>query len=137
VLLSFAQFERELIGERVRDKIAASKRKGLWVGGPVPLGYAAVDKKVVVVVAEAKAVRTIFERYLALGSVRALADDLIGRGIRSKLRKLSNGRTIGGGTFGVGALVLPSGNDGLILAQPMSGFASMVQRKGLAMVRLK
>jgi hypothetical protein len=54
--------------------------------------------------AEAKAVRTIFERYLALGSVRALADDLIGRGIRSKLRKLSNGRTIGGGTFGVGAL---------------------------------
>ena len=104
VLLSFAQFERELIGERVRDKIAASKRKGLWVGGPVPLGYAAVDKKVVVVKAEAKAVRTIFERYLALGSVRALADDLIGRGIRSKLRKLSNGRTIGGGTFGVGAL---------------------------------
>jgi site-specific DNA recombinase len=104
VLLSFAQFERELIGERVRDKIAASKRKGLWVGGPVPLGYAAVDKKVVVVMAEAKAVRTIFERYLALGSVRALADDLMGRGIRSKLRKLSNGRTIGGGTFGVGAL---------------------------------
>ena len=79
VLLSFAQFERELIGERVRDKIAASKRKGIWVGGPVPLGYAAVDKKIVVVPAEAKAVRTIFERYLALGSVRALADDLIGR----------------------------------------------------------
>ena len=64
VLLSFAQFERELIGERVRDKIAASKRKGLWVGGPVPLGYAAVDKKIVVVPAEAEAVRTIFERYL-------------------------------------------------------------------------
>jgi hypothetical protein len=63
-----------------------------------------VDKKVVVVMAEAKAVRTIFERYLALGSVRALADDLIGQGIRSKLRKLSNGRTIGGRTFGVGAL---------------------------------
>jgi site-specific DNA recombinase len=62
VLLSFAQFERELIGERVRDKIAASKRKGLWVGGPVPLGYAAVDKKILVVPAEAAAVRTIFER---------------------------------------------------------------------------
>ena len=76
VLLSFAQFERELIGERVRDKIAASKRKGIWVGGPVPLGYAAVDKKIVVVPAEAEAVRTIFERYLELGSVRALADDL-------------------------------------------------------------
>ena len=62
VLLSFAQFERELIGERVRDKIAASKRKGIWVGGPVPLGYAAVAKKIVVVAAEAEAeaVRTIF-----------------------------------------------------------------------------
>ena len=71
VLLSFAQFERELIGERVRDKIAASKRKGIWVGGPVPLGYAAVDKKIVVVPAEAEAVRTIFARYLELGSVRA------------------------------------------------------------------
>src|SRR2546430_12839226 len=65
VLLSFAQFERELIGERVRDKIAASKRKGLWVGGPVPLGYAAMDKKIVVVAAEAAAVRTNFSRYLA------------------------------------------------------------------------
>jgi DNA invertase Pin-like site-specific DNA recombinase len=104
VLLSFAQFERELIGERVRDKIAASKRKGLWVGGPVPLGYAAVDKKIVVVAAEAAAVRTIFARYLELGSVRALAEDLDRRGIRSKPRRLSNGRTIGGGRFGVGAL---------------------------------
>src|SRR5262249_29237667 len=104
VLLSFAQFERELIGERVRDKIAASKRKGLWVGGPVPLGYAAVDKKIVVVAAEAAAVRTIFARYLELGSVRALAQDLDRRGIRSKPRRLSNGRTIGGGCFGVGAL---------------------------------
>jgi site-specific DNA recombinase len=104
VLLSFAQFERELIGERVRDKIAASKRKGIWVGGPVPLGYAAVDKKIVVVPAEAEAVRTIFARYLALGSVRALADDLDCRGIRSKPRRLSDGRTIGGGCFGVGAL---------------------------------
>src|SRR5919197_4735145 len=97
VLLSFAQFERELIGERVRDKIAASKRKGLWVGGPVPLGYAAVDKKIVVVPAEAEAVRVIFARYLPLGSVRALAEDLDRRGIRSKPRRLSNGRTIGGG----------------------------------------
>src|SRR5499433_3678177 len=104
VLLSFAQFERELIGERVRDKIAASKRKGLWVGGPVPLGYAAVDKKIVVVAVEAEAVRTIFARYLELGSVRALAEDLDRRGIRSKPRRLSNGRTIGGGRFGVGAL---------------------------------
>ena len=104
VLLSFAQFERELIGERVRDKIAASKRKGIWVGGPVPFGYAAVDKKIVVVPAEAKAVRTIFERYLELGSIRTLTDDLAYRGIRSKPRQLSNGRVIGGGAFGVGAL---------------------------------
>ena len=104
VLLSFAQFERELIGERVRDKIAASKRKGLWVGGPVPVGYAAVDKKILVVAAEAETVRTIFARYLELGSVRALAQDLDRRGIRSKPRRLSNGRTIGGGRFGVGAL---------------------------------
>jgi site-specific DNA recombinase len=104
ILLSFAQFEREVIGERVRDKIAASKRKGIWVGGPVPLGYAAVDKKIVVVAAEAEAVRTIFSGYLQLGSVRALADDLDRQGIRSKLRKLSTGRTIGGGRFGVGAL---------------------------------
>jgi hypothetical protein len=72
-----------------RDKIAASKRKGLWVGGPVPLGYAAVNKKIVVVPAQAEAVRTIFARYLALGSVRALADDLDRRGIRSKPRRLS------------------------------------------------
>jgi site-specific DNA recombinase len=104
VLLSFAQFERELIGERVRDKIAASKRKGLWVGGPVPLGYAAVEKKIEVVSAEVEAVRTIFERYLELGSIRMLVDDLDHRNIRSKRRQLSNGRLIGGGAFGVGAL---------------------------------
>jgi site-specific DNA recombinase len=104
VLLSFAQFERELIGERVRDKIAASKRKGLWVGGPVPLGYAVADKRITVVPEEAEAVRTIFERYLELGSIRMLADDLHQRGIRSKPRQLSTGRSIGGGRLGVGAL---------------------------------
>jgi site-specific DNA recombinase len=104
VLLSFAQFERELIGERVRDKIAASKRKGIWVGGPVPLGYAAVNKKIVVVPAEAEAVRTIFARYLELGSVRALAEDVDRRGIRSKPRRLADGGVIGGGRLGVGAL---------------------------------
>jgi hypothetical protein len=88
----------------VRDKIAASKRKGLWVGGPVPLGYAAVDKKIVVVPAEAEAVRTIFARYLALGSIRALAEELDRQGIRSRRRQLSSGRSIGGGRLGVGAL---------------------------------
>jgi site-specific DNA recombinase len=104
ILLSFAQFEREVIGERVRDKIAASKRKGIWVGGPVPLGYAAVNKQVVTVAAEAETVRTIFARYLELGSVRALTEDLDRRGIRSKPRLRTNGRTVGGVRFGVGAL---------------------------------
>src|SRR5260221_12753893 len=104
VLLSFAQFERELIGERVRDKIAASKRKGIWVGGPVPLGYAAVGKKIVVVPVEAEAVRTIFARYLELGSVRALAGGPQRPGVPSKPRPLSGGSIIGGGRFGVGAL---------------------------------
>src|SRR5271170_7724629 len=80
VLLSFAQFEREVIGERVRDKIAASKRKGIWVGGPVPLGYRVADKRVVVVPQEAAAVGTIFARYLELGSIGALIEDLDRRG---------------------------------------------------------
>ena len=88
VLLSFAQFEREVIGERVRDKIAASKRKGLWVGGPVPLGYRCIDKKLEIVPEEAEAVRTIFSRYLELGSMGALIADLDRRGIRTKV----NGR---------------------------------------------
>ncbi|HJT41972.1 MAG TPA: recombinase family protein [Rhizomicrobium sp.] len=104
VLLSFAQFEREVIGERVRDKISASKRKGIWMGGPVPLGYASVNKKIVVVPEEAETVRQIFRRYLELGSVRLLAADLDKRGIKSKVRALSGGRTSGGGRFGVGAL---------------------------------
>ena len=69
VLLSFAQFEREVIGERVRDKIAASKRKGIWVGGPVPLGYRSVGKKLEIVPEEADLVRQIFADYLRLGSV--------------------------------------------------------------------
>ena len=104
VLLSFAQFEREVIGERVRDKIAASKRKGLWMGGPVPLGYASVNKKLVIAEDEAETVRTIFRRYLELGSIQALADDLDRRGIITKSRVWSNGRTVGGVRFGVGPL---------------------------------
>lgn len=104
VLLSFAQFEREVIGERVRDKIAASKKKGLWVGGPVPLGYASVDKALMVVPEEAETVRLIFRRYLDFGSVGALAEDLDRQGIKTKRRPLADGRSIGGGRFGVGAL---------------------------------
>jgi DNA invertase Pin-like site-specific DNA recombinase len=104
VLLSFAQFEREVIGERVRDKIAASKRKGIWVGGPVPLGYRVTDKKVVVVREEAAAVRTIFTRYLELGSIGALIEDLDRRGVRTRTSRLVDGRIRGGIRFGTGAL---------------------------------
>ena len=76
VLLSFAQFEREVTSERIRDKIAASKRKGLWVGGNLPLGYQMKDGKIAVVEEEAERVRSIFRRYLELGSVNALLRDL-------------------------------------------------------------
>jgi site-specific DNA recombinase len=86
MLLSFAQFEREVIGERVRDKIAASKRKGIWVGGPVPLGYQSLGKKLSIVEEDAQKVRTIFRRYLALGSIGLLIEDLDRLGIRPKPR---------------------------------------------------
>jgi len=99
VLLSFAQFEREVIGERVRDKISASKRKGLWMGGTVPLGYASINKKLVVVPEDAATVRAIFQRYLELGTVRALAEDLDRRDIRTKPRALASGRSHGGIRF--------------------------------------
>src|SRR3546814_10390514 len=75
VLLSFAQFEREVTSERIRDKIAASKRKGLWVGGMVPLGYEVKDRKVLVIKEEAERVRTIFQRYLDLGSLNLLRSE--------------------------------------------------------------
>src|SRR5438105_6475317 len=88
VLLSFAQFEREVTSERIRDKIAASKRKGLWVGGIAPLGYASKDRKIVVVEEEAERVRTIFRRYLELGSLNLLMADLRERGIVTKVRCL-------------------------------------------------
>src|ERR1700678_596932 len=104
VLLSFAQFEREVTSERIRDKIAASKRKGLWVGGPLPLGYDIKDNKVVVVEEEAERARTIFRRYLALGSLGLLMVDLRDKGILTKLRPLSTGRTIGGIPFTRGPL---------------------------------
>jgi DNA invertase Pin-like site-specific DNA recombinase len=104
VLLSFAQFEREVIGERVRDKISASKKKGIWVGGPVPMGYRVADKKVLIVPAEAKTVRMIFERYLALKSISALQNELDEKGIRTRKQKLSSGRIRGGCRYGKGTL---------------------------------
>src|SRR5262249_6591823 len=84
VLLSFAQFERELAGERIRDKFAASRRKGMWMGGTVPLGYDVKDRKLVINSEEADRVRLIFQRYLALGCVSRLRADLEQRGVRSK-----------------------------------------------------
>jgi site-specific DNA recombinase len=104
VLLSFAQFEREVTSERIRDKIAASKRKGLWVGGPLPLGYEMKDGKVAVVEAEAERVRLIYRRYLELGGVNALVRDLKDRNIRTKTRLRSTGLTHGGIPFGRGSL---------------------------------
>jgi site-specific DNA recombinase len=104
VLLSFAQFEREVTGERIRDKIGASKRRGLWVGGMVPLGYVSRDKKLVVEEEEAERVRTIFRGYLDLGSIGLLLGDLRERGIVTKIRHLSDGRTVGGIPFTRGPL---------------------------------
>ncbi len=104
VLLSFAQFEREVTSERIRDKIAASKRKGLWVGGMVPLGYELKDGKLLIVEEEAEQVRTIFRRYLELGSVNRLVIDLRERNLRTKIRKLSTGGTRGGVAFTQGPL---------------------------------
>src|SRR5881398_2736277 len=95
VLLSFAQFEREVTGERIRDKIAASKRKGMWMGGQPSLGYDVKDRKLVVNEAEAATVRHIYERYLALGTVRSLQDELHAVGIVSKRRAAADGSPYG------------------------------------------
>jgi DNA invertase Pin-like site-specific DNA recombinase len=99
VLLSFAQFEREVTSERIRDKIAASKRKGLWVGGMAPLGYDTKDRKITVNEAEAERVRTIFRSYLRLGSLNLLLTDLRQRSIVTKVRTLKTGETVGGIPF--------------------------------------
>jgi site-specific DNA recombinase len=104
VLLSFAQFEREVIGERVRDKIAASKRKGMWVGGPVPVGYRSVDKKLEIVPEEAGLVRKIFEGYLRVGSIGALTASLDAEGLKPKPRRLANWRTVAAACYRVGPL---------------------------------
>jgi site-specific DNA recombinase len=104
VLLSFAQFEREVTGERIRDKIAASKRKGMWMGGRVPLGYDLKDRKLIVNPAEAKQVEEIFRAYLEVGCVRKLRAHLEQRRVLSKVRTGSSGRKAGGGSYSRGAL---------------------------------
>jgi len=95
VLLSFAQFEREVTGERIRDKIAASKRKGLWMGGVVPMGYRLDNRKLVVDEQEAATVRKIFERYLILRSISSLQAELRREGVRTRQRVLATGRVLG------------------------------------------
>jgi DNA invertase Pin-like site-specific DNA recombinase len=104
MLLSFAQFEREVTGERIRDKIAASKKKGIWVGGVAPFGYRVVERKLIVDEEEAETIRSIFDRYLALGSIGELQSELHQRGIVTRRRALATGNTIGGVPFTKGPL---------------------------------
>ena len=104
VLLSFAQFEREVTSERIRDKIAASKQKGMWMGGSVPLGYDAVNRKLRINAEEAKTVQLLFDLYLKLGSVRRLQEECQRLGLRTKLRTMMDGRRSGGTAFSRGHL---------------------------------
>jgi DNA invertase Pin-like site-specific DNA recombinase len=104
MLLSFAQFEREVTAERIRDKIAASKAKGMWMGGTPPLGYAKNERSLKIVEEEAAFVRHLFARYLELGTVRALAEELTGQGVTSPVRTYASGRSAGGGRMTRGQL---------------------------------
>ena len=106
MLLSFAQFEREIAGERIRDKIAASKAKGMWMGGNVPLGYDVRERKLIINAAEADTVRLIFRRYADLGSVALLKAELEHAGVVSKRREGAGGELGGGKPFSRGALYL-------------------------------
>ena len=119
VLLSFAQFEREVTGERIRDKIAASKAKGMWMGGAVPLGYDVIDRQLIVNEPEAAQVRVLFERYLVLGSVDELVAEADARQIRSKVR---------GGEGASGGTPLGRGSIYRILANPI--YAGEIGHKG-------
>ena len=104
VLLSFAQFEREVTGERIRDKIAASKKKGIWMGGPVPLGYQVIERKLVPVPEEAERVRTIMRRYLEIWNVPRLIEILRAEGIVTKVQQRVSGPHRGGIPFARGSL---------------------------------
>ena len=102
VLLSFAQFEREVTGERIRDKIAASKKKGMWMGGNVPLGYDASERTLVINPAEAETVRRIFALYRELGCVRRVKEEADRLGLRTKCITAVNGAERGGKPFSRG-----------------------------------
>ena len=102
VLLSFAQFEREVTGERIRDKIAASKKKGMWMGGVVPLGYRVEDRALHIVEDHAKIVRSLFRLYLEVRSVVSLKQQLDAEEVRIPIRIDGAGRSTGGGMFSRG-----------------------------------
>ena len=104
ILLSFAQFEREVTGERIRDKFAASKKKGMWMGGPPPLGYDVIERKLLTNPAEAKQVKHIYERFIALGSIAMLAKELNNQGYRTKSYVSQAGNKQGGKVFSLQAL---------------------------------
>src|ERR1700730_55648 len=104
VLLSFAQFEREVTGERIRDKIAASKKKGMWMGGNVPLGYDANERTLVINPAEAETVRRVFALYRELGCVRRVKEEADRLGLRTKCSTTTNGTERGGKPFSRGHL---------------------------------
>jgi site-specific DNA recombinase len=104
VLLSFAQFEREVTGERIRDKLAASRKKGMWMGGFAPLGYAPDGRSLKIIDSEAATVRHIFTRYLDLGSVHTLRDELAAQGVASKAHTFKDGRQRGGTPMNRGAI---------------------------------
>ena len=104
MLLSFAQFEREVTGERIRDKIAASKKKGMWMGGNVPLGYDASERSLAVNPAEAETVRCIFALYRELGCVRRVKEEADRLGLRTKCSTTTNGTERGGKPFSRGHL---------------------------------
>lgn len=123
VLLSFAQFEREVTGERIRDKIAASKKKGLWMGGPVPLGYQVIERKLVPVPEEAERVRTIMRSYIASQSANELIAELGAEGIRTKIQHRTSGPHRGGIPFKRGSLFH-------LLKNPI--YRGMIVHKGIA-----
>jgi DNA invertase Pin-like site-specific DNA recombinase len=106
VLLSFAQFEREVTGERIRDKIAASKQKGMWMGGTAPIGYLGKDRTLVIDEKNANLILHIYKRYLALGNVRQLKEELDTGGIRTPERIRKSGKSYGGKNFSKGHLYI-------------------------------
>ena len=121
VLLSFAQFEREVTSERIRDKVAASKRRGIFMGGPVPIGYRLESRKLIIDEAEAKIIRMIFERYVSLRSMGSLADELAANGVRTKQRTFKDGRIVGGIAFTTGPLASLLSNPVYIGKVPQGG----------------